>query len=213
MTRRLLPALLVVLAGCPPKHEYPDGSGLTGQLEREVIALQQRIRALEYELEHCADDSGPDSVYRDLHQVFRGSEVDISRQGSTTVLTLPSDYLFSGGTDLREEATMSLDLVATALKLHPEHMVTVEGHTDDRMPSGDLRRLYADNWVLSYARAEAVMHALVTEFKVDPSRFTIEAHGEYNPVATNDTAPGQAKNRRVVIVIVPPNKPVLPEQE
>jgi len=209
-TRRVV-VFAVLLAGCPPRHSYPDGAGLAGQLEREVVALQQRVRTLEFQLEHCGEDPDPDSIYLDLHQIFAGTDVVVSREGSTTILLFPADYLFSGGTDLREEALMSLDLLATALNLHPEHKVVVEGHTDDRMPSGDLRRLYSDNWVLSYSRAEAVMHALTTQFGVDPARFTVQAHAEWQPIATNDTSAGQAKNRRVMVRIIPPKRPVIPE--
>ena len=168
----LAAALLLVLAGCPPRHDYPDGSGLRGQLEREVIALQQTVRALEYELEHCDQGAEPTSLYHDLYQLFTGSEVQVGRDGSITVLTLPADYVFSRGTDLRDEARMSLDLAATAINLHPDHQVIIEGHTDNSPPSGDLRRLYADNWALSFARAEAVMYALVEQFGVAPERFT-----------------------------------------
>jgi flagellar motor protein MotB len=206
-----LVGLALLLAGCPSRHSYPDGAGLAGQLEREVIALQQRVRTLEFQLEHCGEDPAPDSIYLDLHQIFSGSDVLVSRVHSTTILLLPADYLFSGGTDLREEALMSLDLLATALNLNPEHKVIVEGHTDDRMPSGDLRRLYSDNWVLSYSRAEAVMHALTTQFGANPSRFTVQARAEWEPIATNDTYAGQAKNRRVMVRIIPPKRPVIPE--
>lgn len=204
-------AAALALAGCPAEHRYPDGGGLTQQLEREVIALRQTVSSLEYQAAHCDQDMGPDVVYQELYAVYAGSQVEISRDGDVTLLTLPADFLFSGGTDLREEARMSLDLLATALRLHPEHTLTVEGHTDDRLPSGDLRRLYADNWLLSYARAEAVMVALVNQFGVAPERFTLQAKAQYEPVATNDTQAGQKKNRRVVIRIEPPRKPHIPQ--
>ncbi|MBW2254803.1 MAG: OmpA family protein [Deltaproteobacteria bacterium] len=211
MRGRWFVGFVLLLAGCPPRHSYPDGAGLAGQLEREVVALQQRVRSLEFQLDHCGEDPDPDSIYQDLHQIFSGSDVLVSRVGSTTILLLPSDYLFTRGTDLREEALMSLDLLATALNLHPEHQVVVEGHSDDRMPTGDLRRLYSDNWVLSYSRAETVMHALSTQFGVDPSRFTVQSRAEWEPIATNDTTAGQAKNRRVMVRIIPPKRPYILE--
>ena len=52
----LLAALATGLAGCPPKVVYPDGSGINGQLEREVQALQQTVRMLEYEAATCRED-------------------------------------------------------------------------------------------------------------------------------------------------------------
>lgn len=203
---RLAWVLALGLAGCPTSHRYPDGSDLAGQLEREVIALQQRVRSLEFEAAYCSSDAGPDAMYQDLYSLLHGTDLALQREGSVTVLTLPADYLFSGGTDLREEARMGLDLLATALKAHPGHTVVVEGHTDDRPPSGDLRRLYADNWLLSYARAEAVMVALVGTYGVPADRFALQARAHYDPVATNDTTSGQMKNRRVVVRVFPPKK-------
>ncbi len=209
--RFIVLAAAIVLTACPATHRYPDGSDLAGQLEREVVALQQRVRFLEHEVAHCSQDTGPDTIYQDLYALFVGSEVTVSRDGKVTILNLPVDYLFSGGTDLRDEARMALDLTASALKSHPDHQVSLEGHTDDRPPSGDLRRLYSDNWLLAYARAEAVMVALTQQFDVAPSRFTLLARAQHDPVATNDTSEGQRKNRRVVMRIIPPRRPVLPE--
>lgn len=202
----LLAAAALGLAGCPSTHRYPDGSDLAGQLEREVVALQQRVRMLEFEAAYCASDAGPDAMYQDLYSLLQGTDLVLQREGSVTILTLPADYLFSGGTDLREEARMALDLLATALNAHPDHTVIVEGHTDDRPPSGDLRRLYADNWLLSYARAEAVMVALTGTYGVAVDRFAIQARAHHDPVATNDTTAGQMKNRRVVVHVIPPKR-------
>lgn len=195
---------LLGLAGCPSAHRYPDGSGLQAQLEREVVALQARVRTLEEDLLTCGEDTGPDTIYQELHQVMSGMEIEVAREGNTTLLTFPADLLFSRGTDLRDEARMPLDILATAISLHPEYTVTVEGHTDDRQPAGDLRRLYADNWALSWSRAETVMHILSTEFGIPEERFTLKARAHYDPVATNDTSAGQALNRRVVVRLIPP---------
>lgn len=201
-----------LLVACPTRHLYPDGSDLTGQLEREVIALQQTVRALEYQVQTCGSNAEADTMYQELHQLLGGGEeVTIDREGNITLLGLPADFLFSRGTDLRDEAAMTLDLLATALKVHSEHTVVLEGHTDDLAPSGDLRRLYGDNWILSFARAEAVMMALTQRFGVEGHRFTIQARASYDPVATNDTVAGQRKNRRVVARIIPPSRPVIPE--
>lgn len=213
MTRPLgATALALLLTGCPTPHRYPDGSDLTGQLEREVIALQQTVRSLEYRVQTCGTDAAADTMYQELHQLLGADDdIAIDRQGNVTLLVLPADFLFSRGTDLRDEAAMTLDLVATALNVNSEHTVILEGHTDDLAPSGDLRRLYADNWVLSFARAEAVMMALTQRFGVESRRFTIQARASYDPIATNDTVAGQRKNRRVVVRIIPPTRPVIPD--
>ena len=68
--------------------------------------------------------------------------------------------------------------------------VNVTGHTDSQgSPS--------DNQVLSEQRAESVASALSKE--LPDVNITAEGKGEDEPVASNDTEVGQAKNRRVSI--------------
>ncbi len=85
--------------------------------------------------------------------------------------------------------------VAAALKSLPSNRaVQVEGHTDDRGSR-------VQNVRLSQRRAEAVVARLV-ELGVDGARMTAVGVGPDRPVATNATADGRAKNRRVEIRIV-----------
>lgn len=199
-------ALALALAGCPPKHEYPDGGGLVGQLNREVQALQQANRALEYEAATCRDaDAPPDSLYQELYQVLRGTEVEIAREGRTTVVTFPSAHLF--GVDefsLRQEARMTLDVMSTALRLHPDYTIDVEGHTDDFGVPASARKRFGDPFTYSAARAHAVVATLVDEFDLDPERFGVVGRGPNVPLDTNDTEAGRRHNRRVVMYIRPP---------
>src|SRR5690606_22878234 len=126
---------LVLALGCGPSHTYRDGRGLEGQLEREVVALQQRVRALEFELAQSVHGGDPGPIYANLHQLFAGTEISVDRRGGITVVTLPVGHLFADPYNLRfrQECQMSLDLLATALKDYPEQPVVVDGHTDDRM--------------------------------------------------------------------------------
>ena len=90
----LLAALATGLAGCPPKVVYPDGSGINGQLEREVQALQQTVRMLEYEAATCRDpQAAPDPLYQELHQILSTTEVTVERRGRVTIVTFPAAHL------------------------------------------------------------------------------------------------------------------------
>lgn len=195
----LLAALLVF--GC---HK-PGGSDLVTQLDREVIALHKKNQVLEDRLESCSAGQLDTELYAQLTQVFSGTEVVVEREGSRAVVVIPGELLFSpGSTTVREEATMVTDLLATALGLHPDAQVWVIGHTDDDALGGNLRRRYGDNWGLSTARASAFMRVMVDQFEIDDRRFTIAGRGDSSPVATNDTPEGRARNRRLVVVIGPP---------
>jgi outer membrane protein OmpA-like peptidoglycan-associated protein len=199
---------LLLLAGCGPRHRYPDGRGLTGQLEREVIALQQSVHLLEDQAANCAKSGQADIIYRELFSVLSavGDDVSITNEGQITVISLPDAYLF-GSDDLtiRDEAVQTLDLVTTALRLHVAHRVLIEGHTADVMPSPIINKLYNGSlWDLSYGRAASIRDAMVQRFSIPEDRLALLACGPYEPVVSNDTTAGQARNRRVVLRIYPP---------
>ncbi len=95
--------------------------------------------------------------------------------------------------DLSPEATGILDSAATALKGTPEAEVVVEGHTD-AIGSDDY------NMKLSQRRATSVRDYLVGQ-GVASERLSVEAFGESQPVADNDTEEGRAQNRRVELEV------------
>jgi outer membrane protein OmpA-like peptidoglycan-associated protein len=83
-----------------------------------------------------------------------------------------------------------LNEVASVLLAHPEiKLLSIEGHTDNR--GG---RQY--NLKLSRARAKSLVQYMISR-GVDASRLAAEGFGLERPVATNATAAGRAKNRRV----------------
>lgn len=194
----------LVLASCTPKHVYPDGGGLVGQLNREVAALRQTISALEYEAESCRDErAGPDPLYQELHQILKGTELQIERQGRVTMVTFPAAHLF--GVDemsLRQEAQMTLDMLATALRSHKSYRIEIEGHTDDVGVPVEQRKAYNSAIVYSAARALALADRLIRE-GVEPHRISVIGRGNSRPVSPNDTDVGRRLNRRVVVYLAP----------
>ncbi|WP_280553117.1 OmpA family protein [Halomonas sp. 25-S5] len=79
---------------------------------------------------------------------------------------------------------------------HPGE-VAVEGHSDSRSINTDR---FPSNWSLSSARAIAIVEALV-EAGVSPARLRAVGLADTRPLASNDTAEGRARNRRVEVVI------------
>ncbi|MBA2321231.1 MAG: OmpA family protein [Deltaproteobacteria bacterium] len=197
--------IALLLAGCAA-HTYPDGSSLVGQLEREVIALNTTVQRLQAD---CGTSERPDPLFAAMTGVFAGTDVGVTRDGRTTELVFPVALLFpdpwSG--DFRTEATGTLDLVATALTLHPTYTVTVEGHAADRAIPARMTRRLPDHLAVSLMYAMRTTTRLVADFGVAPERFTIAGRSAWEPIASNDIPAGQAQNERVVIRIAPVRAP------
>ena len=97
----------------------------------------------------------------------------------------------SASSETSASVATTLDRVAAVMRKHPELRIRIEGHADSTGEE-DL------NDALSEARAARVRDQLVQR-GVSASRITIVGHGERRPAATNNTAEGRAKNRRVEI--------------
>ncbi len=109
------------------------------------------------------------------------------------VITLGDVFFATGQAELAVAARDNLGAVIDVLARHPERAVSIEGHTDSSGPD-DV------NLALSERRARSVRESLIAQ-GADPSRITATGFGESQPIASNDTAEGRARNRRVEIVI------------
>lgn len=113
-------------------------------------------------------------------------------------IELNSSLLFdSGEAELKtHQALELLGQIAEILRTQ-NNPVRVEGFTDN-VPIHTAR--YPSNWELSSARAAAVVQFFVEE-GMDPGRLMAVGYAQYQPIASNDSAEGRGKNRRVVLMI------------
>jgi outer membrane protein OmpA-like peptidoglycan-associated protein len=95
----------------------------------------------------------------------------------------------SGKADITDDSFANLMTVVRTMQEYPEVSFKIVGHTDDQG-----RR--DANQTLSEARAKAVMDFLISR-GISPSRLEYEGRGPDQPVASNKTASGRAKNRRI----------------
>ncbi len=125
-----------------------------------------------------------------------GGEVSVTKTEDGVVITMSDLLLFAqGGTTLSPKGLDILEKVAFVLAKLAYH-VKIKGHTDNE-PISSAR--FPSNWELSSARASTVVRLLVQN-GVPPFYVSAEGYAQYHPVATNDTAQGRARNRRVEIV-------------
>jgi outer membrane protein OmpA-like peptidoglycan-associated protein len=117
------------------------------------------------------------------------------RVSETEILILEQVQFDTGKAVIKKASDPLLDEVADVLKEHPEiTQLEVQGHTDDRGRS-------ANNDVLSQARANAVMKAMIKR-GIAPERLTAKGYGQNRPLVENTSEEGRQKNRRVQFVIL-----------
>jgi outer membrane protein OmpA-like peptidoglycan-associated protein len=101
---------------------------------------------------------------------------------------------------ISQEGIAALAMVAEQLrKENKEFLLRVDGHTDS---------LGSDNYndKLSLQRSITIATNMVVHNGFDPARLFVKGFGESKPLASNDSAEGKAKNRRVEILVLLPKK-------
>jgi chemotaxis protein MotB len=152
----------------------------TGQYYRDLRVLNDRLNRLTY-------------------------EVRTLRDGGQTVRVLSADALFEPATaTLTSAGAEQLQTVVARLQTaYPRRTIRVEGHASDTPLSEELQKQFASNWELSAARATTVVRHLISESDLDPTQFVAVSYGATDPVASNETARGRRRNRRVRIAVLP----------
>lgn len=132
-----------------------------------------------------------------LSELIKQDLAEISSDVNWININLQSGLLFPSGSDnLNNGADPLLSEVAVHLNKNRQ-LILVHGHTDN-IPINTTK--FPSNWELSSSRAVAVVRKL-QKLSVLPARMSVEGHGEFQPIASNNNVEGRAKNRRVVISI------------
>ena len=139
------------------------------------------------------------SELTEIYNISGLLEVGMDPNGKYIELTINGSVLFeSGKADLKKECLPLLSKVGDILKVYAGHDVEVIGHTDN-IPMKSSQ--YPSNDLLSSARAISAAHYLIDEKGVSVEHISWTGRGEYDPIDTNTTAEGRARNRRVEIRI------------
>lgn len=125
-----------------------------------------------------------------------GGKVKVEETDDGAVITISDVVLFAPG-----ESTIAgggLELMAKIAKVLAQfsYPIKIAGHTDN-IPISTAK--YASNWELSANRASDVVRFLVGQ-GIDPTLLSAEGYAEFRPIASNKTAKGRSKNRRVEIL-------------
>jgi chemotaxis protein MotB len=179
------------------------------QLEAQGMSLASARAALEAQVqEKDAQLQALQATYNSLEEKMKaeisGGEIRLSQANGRLQVDLVDKVLFASGeaalSARGEEVLARLGAVLESVK---DRNIQVSGHTDDSPPSEKLKAIYPTNWELSVARAVNVVRFLGERAKVPQRRLVATGHGEYEPVASNATPQGRARNRRIEILLTP----------
>jgi chemotaxis protein MotB len=146
------------------------------------------------------------STYQQLDNQLKGEvaadQAQITQLQNVVRVTLANGILFpEGGWQLNDAGKATLAKLAPVLKTLTGQKIDVKGFTDNVPIGPELRARFPNNVDLSKARAQSVADLLIAQ-GVPASIITVSGFGDAQPVASNDTPQGRARNRRVVMDIV-----------
>lgn len=177
-------------------------------IDDNLTTMQANLQASRTELEELRKQREESErrlqAFRDLTEKLKAmidtGTIDVVVRRGSMLVELPAAVLFpSGSAQLSDDGKKALMEVGVILKKLPDRKFMVAGHTDDT-PVGSAE--YRNNWELSTARALNVLEFLVY-VGMKPESLVAAGYGQFDPVASNKTKEGKARNRRIEIVLLP----------
>ena len=169
--------------------------------QQDLEKQQQRLQQLEALLQQQKTQS--EQLRAKMAEALKGfnsNDLSVYQKNGKVYVRLSENLLFpSGSAVVNPKGIDALSKLAAVLNLNADVAVNIEGHTD----SIPIRGRYQDNWDLSTARANAIVRILVNNYKVDPMRVVASGHSYFDPIESNSTTEGRAKNRRTEIILSP----------
>ena len=168
---------------------------------KKEITKDEVLKKYEQEVKEAAEKNY-EKASEAINQFKLNDTVQLKMDTSYNYIGLSIDgyFLFdSGQAELKKGADVVLDKAAGILKKFKDTDIVIEGHTDNVPQTNTVK--FKNNLWLSSARAMTVLEYLTNVEHMDPKRLSASGKGEYEPIASNKTAEGRQKNRRVEIKI------------
>lgn len=171
------------------KSDLQDRSQRVNELESMIANQEAGLKRLKETLSKALNS-------------FEGKGLTVEQKNGKVYVSMENKLLFgSGSWTVGAEGRRAVNEVAKVLGDNPDIAVLIEGHTDNVPYNGNGQ--ISDNWDLSTKRATAIVSIIKENKNVDPKNLTAAGRGEYAPIATNETAEGKSKNRRIEIILTP----------
>ena len=173
-------------------------------MEEELRVLDERLGGATAEraalIQRLEAQARVKEQFERVEKMFTAEEARVFRQGNSVILRLVGLSFDSGEAELDPSNFGLLGKVEKAIDVFPRSELTIEGHTDSF--GGD-----DFNQELSQERAESVQQYMINAMRIPSYRLIATGYGETRPVASNETASGREKNRRIDVVIKPNLEP------
>ena len=173
--------------------------GTRTEISRERNQLSSPIESMDETAKHKVTKSAKSAI-TEINEMLKTSgnpEISLEETESGFIIRLPDGLLFAPGSAAiqNDDALLFLKRIALIVKRLPDNLqINAQGHTDTNPP--DSSSPYKDNWELSTARAVSVAKELIKD-KIPPRKLTASGRAEFDPLTSNATEEGRAKNRRV----------------
>lgn len=204
-------AASVAMGGCVSTSTYEklqtDKNQEIANLQKEKSALQEQVATLQQQQTALQTSSQQrqaqyDALVQKLSAEVKEGQLQVRQYKNMLSVDVAEQIFFdSGRAALKESGKAVLKKVGEALKSYKDKLIRVVGYTDNVPIAKAIQNVYPTNWELSVARATNVVRYL-QDVGVSPERMVASGRGEYAPVASNDTAEGRQKNRRIEIMLI-----------
>jgi chemotaxis protein MotB len=145
-----------------------------------------------------------DKLKEKMKDEIAKGDIQLTESGGKLRVGLVDKILFdSGEASISKRGEGVLERVGAVLASIDDRQIQVSGHTDNEPISDKLKHQYPTNWELSGARATTVVRFLQEKASVPADRLVASGYGEYQPIASNKTTAGRAKNRRIELLLTP----------
>lgn len=173
------------------QNDLRERSQRVDELERLMAAKEENMNRLKETLSRALNS-------------FEGKGLTVEMKNGKVYVSMENKLLFQTGSwAVGSEGRRAVVEVGKVLAQNPDISVLIEGHTDNDRITGTLGGGVESNWDLSTKRATAIVNILAENKDVIKQNLTAAGRGEFAPLASNETAEGKAKNRRIEIILTP----------
>lgn len=170
--------------------DFQERSNRVAELEEMISSKEAAMRKLKETLSKALN-------------AFEGKGLTVEQKNGKVYVSMENKLLFQTGSwAVGTEGKKAVTELGKVLAVNPEITVLIEGHTDNDKFAGAVGQI-ENNWDLSTKRATAIVSILAENKAINKQSLTAAGRGEYSPLASNETAEGKAKNRRIEIILTP----------